>query len=135
MLTFGQARPGRTVPVAAETVELLTEVIARLGDQGRLRMSVDRATAYFRSCGAGFILSQIGTPPDKRDPELSSIIFDDMMAAISTDSKHESRRLRPSCPAAPWRCEKRCGTREDLPLTPAERDLLAEWLNRLADSG
>ena len=73
------------MPVAAETVELLTEVIARLGDQGRLRMSVERATAYFRSCGAGFILMQIGTPPGQRDPELSSIIFDDMMAAISTE--------------------------------------------------
>src|SRR6476660_6104082 len=49
VLTLGQGRPGRTVPVAAETVELLTEVIGRLGDQGRLRMSVERATAYFRS--------------------------------------------------------------------------------------
>src|SRR6185436_17205056 len=49
------------------TVELLTEVIGRLGDQGRLRMSVERATAYFRSCGAGFILIQIGTQPGQRD--------------------------------------------------------------------
>ena len=68
VLTFGQARPGRTVPVAAETVELLTDVIGRLGDKGRLRMSVERATSYFRSCGAGYILIQIATQPDKRDP-------------------------------------------------------------------
>ena len=53
--------------------------------------------------------------PPKRDPELSSIMFEDMMAAIST-TRNASGRPRPSCPAAPWRCEKRCGTRGDLPL-------------------
>jgi AcrR family transcriptional regulator len=133
VLTFGQARPGRTVPVAAETVELLTDVIARLGDEGRLRMSVDRATAYFRSCGAGYILMQIGTPPDKRDPELSSIIFVDMMAAISTDPKH-NRTAMSELPGRAVALREALRDREDLPLSAAERVLLAEWLNRLADS-
>jgi len=134
VLTFGQTRPGRTVPVAAETVELLTEVIGRLGDQGRLRMSVERATAYFRSCGAGFILIQIGTQPGLRDPELSSIIFDDMMAAIST----EPTRTRSATPELAGRAvalQEVLRDKKDLPLTSAERHLLTEWLKRLADSG
>jgi len=134
VLTFGQGRPGRTVPVAAGSVELLTEVIGRLGDQGRLRMSVERATAYFRSCGAGFILIQIGTQPGQRDPELSSIIFDDMMAAIST----EPTRTRSATPELAGRAvalQEALRDKKDLPLTSAERHLLTEWLKRLADSG
>ena len=134
VLTFGQGRPGRTVPVAAGSVELLTEVIGRLGDQGRLRMSVERATAYFRSCGAGFILIQIGTQPGQRDPELSSIIFDDMMAAIST----EPTRTRSATPELAGRAvalQEVLRDKKDLPLTSAERHLLTEWLKRLADSG
>ena len=134
VLTFGQARPGRTVPVAAETVELLTEVIGRLGDQGRLRMSVERATAYFRSCGAGFILIQIGTQPDQRDPELSSIIFDDMMAAISTEPTRK-RSATPELAGRAVALQEALRDKKDLPLTSAERHLLTEWLKRLADSG
>ena len=133
VLTFGQARPGRTVPVAAETVELLTDVIGRLGDKGRLRMSVERATSYFRSCGAGYILIQIATQPDKRDPELSSIMFYDLMAAISTDPKRK-RSATPELPGRAVALREALRDKETLPLSQAERDLLAEWLNRLADS-
>jgi AcrR family transcriptional regulator len=132
VLTFGQARPGRTVPAAAETVELLTAVIARLGDAGRLRMSVERATTYFRSCGAGYILIQISTEPDKRDPKLSSIMFEDMMAAISTDP---TPKRPPELAGRAVALREALRDKKDLPLTAAERDLLAEWLNRLADSG
>lgn len=136
VLTWGQARPGRLVPAAVETVELLTEVIARLGDQGRLTMSVDRATAYFRSCGTGFVLTQFATPPDARDPELSSVMFDDLMAAISADPKPK-RSAVSQLPgrAVALREALRDNDNKDLPLTVAERDLLAEWLKRLADAG
>ena len=117
VLTFGQARPGRTVPVAAETVELLTDVIGRLGDEGRLRMSVERATSYFRSCGAGYILIQIATQPDKRDPELSSIMFEDMMAAISTDVKRK-RSAAPQLPGRAVALREALRDKEDSPLRP-----------------
>src|SRR6185312_16232779 len=52
----------RLRPAAEETFELLSQVIGRIGEQGRLRMSVERATIYFRSTGTGYILTQIGLP-------------------------------------------------------------------------
>jgi AcrR family transcriptional regulator len=134
VLTYGQARPGRMVPAALETVELLSKVIARLGDHGRLKMSVERATSYYRSCGVGFTLTQLATPPDERDPELSSIMFDNLMAAMATDPG-------PNRLATPDLAGRAVALREALRdsdgpgLTKAERDLLAEWLNRLADAG
>jgi AcrR family transcriptional regulator len=133
VLTYGQPRPGRMVPAAIETVKLLTEVIGRLGDQGRLKMSVERATSYFRSCGTGFILTQFATPPDKRDPELSSIMFDNLMAAMANDSKPENSAT-PDLPGRAVALREALREKNDLPLTGAERDLLAEWLNRLANS-
>jgi hypothetical protein len=133
VLTYGQARPGRVIPAAAETVELLGEVIARLGDQGRLRMSVERATAYFRSCGTGFVLTQLATPPNERDPDLSSIMFDDLMTAISADPKGK-QSATPGLPGRAVALREGLRDKKDLPLTTAERDLLAEWLNRLADA-
>ena len=112
--------------------ELLTDVIGRLGDEGRLRMSVERATSYFRSCGAGYILIQIATQPHKRDRELSSIMFYDMMAAISTDPKRK-RSATPELPGRAVALREALRDKKTLPLSEAERGLLAEWLNRLAD--
>jgi hypothetical protein len=96
-------------------------------------MSVNRATAYFRSCGAGYILTQIGTPPVERDLELSSIIFEEMMAAISTDVKRR-RSATPELPGRAVALREALRDKEDTPLTSAEHGLLAEWLKRLADS-
>jgi AcrR family transcriptional regulator len=132
VLAYGQMRPGRWPPAAQETFELLGQVIARLGEQGRLRMSVERATVYFRSTGTGYILTQIGLPPDERDPELSSIIFDDTIAAITNDGKHKQNAgIGIAGHAVALREALR--DRRNLPLTAAEQGLLAEWLNQVAD--
>jgi AcrR family transcriptional regulator len=132
VLAYGQMRPGRWPPAAQETFELLSQVIARLGEQGRLRMSVERATVYFRSTGTGYILTQIGLPPDERDPELSSIVFEDTMAAITNDGKRKQDTGVGMAGHAVALREALRG-RKNLPLTAAEQGLMAEWLNRLAD--
>jgi AcrR family transcriptional regulator len=133
VLVFGQARTGRVFAATAEAVALLTSVIARLGEQGRLKMSVERATSYFRSTGTGFILTQIGTPASERDPELSSIIFDDSVAAITNQAKPRPRATT-SLPGRAIALREALRDQPNAPLTSAERDLLAEWLNRLADN-
>jgi AcrR family transcriptional regulator len=132
VLAYGQMRPGRLVPATEETFELLRREIARIGDQGRLRMSVERATIYFRSTGTGFILTQIGLPAEQRDPELSTIIFEDTMAAITNDAKRKPVATADlSSRAVALREALR--DKKGLPLTAAERGLLAEWLDQLAD--
>jgi AcrR family transcriptional regulator len=134
VLAYGQMRPGRVVPAAEETFRLLRNVIARLGDRGTLRMSVERATVYFRSTGTGFILTQIGLPAHERDPELSAIIFDNTMAAISTGAMRDSANATGLSGRA-VALREALRDNDELPLSDAERVLLAEWLNRLADHG
>jgi AcrR family transcriptional regulator len=133
VLAYGPSRPEHTLSAAKETIEILTNAIARLADQGRLRMSVERSSVYFRSCGTGFVLTQIGAPPAERDSALSSIMFENMLAAITNDAKHK-RRSAPEVPGRAVALREALRDRNDLPLTAAERDMLAEWLKRLADS-
>jgi AcrR family transcriptional regulator len=132
-LVFGQARPGRVFTITIEAVAMLASVIARLGEEGRLRMSVERATSYIRSTGTGFILTQIGTPEPERDPELSSIIFDDTLAAITNQTTSRPRATA-SLPGRAIALREALRDQPNGPLTSAEGDLLAEWLNRLADN-
>ena len=56
-LAYGEPRVGRVAAAAVETITILQEVIARLGDQGRLRMSVDRATKLVHAGGVGIVLT------------------------------------------------------------------------------
>jgi AcrR family transcriptional regulator len=134
VLAYCQMRPGRLVPAAEQTFDLLRAVLARIGDQGRLRMSVERATTYMRASGTGYILTQIAAPPEQRDPGLSGIIFDDMVSAIAITTK---RKTAPTAdlPARAVALREALRDKKDQPITTAERDLLSEWLNRLADHG
>jgi AcrR family transcriptional regulator len=134
VLAYGPSRPEHALSAATETIRILTDVIARLADQGRLRMSVERASTYFRSCGTGFVLTQIGAPPAERDPALSSIMFEDMLGAISNDANRE-RASVPELPGRAGALREALRDKKDLPLTHAEHDLLGEWLKRLADGG
>lgn len=133
VLVFGQALPGRVLSTTTEAVALLASVIARLGEQGRLKMSVDRATNYFRSTGTGFILTQLATPPSEHDPELSSIIFDDTIAAITNENRPRSCTTE-SLAGRAVALREALRAQQHPALTTAESDLLAEWLNRLADN-
>lgn len=134
VLAYGQMRPGRAVPAAEQTFDLLRDVLARIGDQGRLRMSVERATVYMRSTGTGYILTQIGLPPEQRDPELSGIIFEDTMSAIATNAKRKTAATA-DLPGRAVALREALRDKNGLPMTAAERGLLSEWLNRLADHG
>ena len=132
VLAYGQTRPGKVASAANETRAILRGAIARIGDRGRLRMSVDRATNLFHSCGVGFVLTLITVPEANRDVELSSIAFENVRAGILSDARPKSTKSSQLSARAVALREAVRGA-DGLPLTPAEVGLLAEWLDRLAD--
>jgi AcrR family transcriptional regulator len=131
ILAYVQARPGRMPPLARESLEILHGLIARIGAQGLLRMSVKRAVEYAHAAAMGYVLSQIRVMPEERDSKLSAIMREDAIAAILAEG--------PPQPAPSGLPGRAVALREALladadgDLTSAEKAMMAEWLNRLAD--
>jgi AcrR family transcriptional regulator len=131
IFAYVQARPGRMPSLARESLDILHRWIARIGDHGLLRMSVNRAVEFVHAAAMGYVLAQIRVPPDERDPQLSDVIRENAIAAIATDG---SQRPTPSDLAG-----RAVALREALrdntngALTPSEKAMMAEWLDRLAD--
>ena len=80
----------------------------------------------------GFVVSQIRVPPDEHDPQLSKVIRENAIAAIVTDGSQPSPASGLPGRAVALR-EAVLGDDADGALTPAEKTMMAEWLDRLAD--
>ncbi|MBY8875610.1 hypothetical protein K7640_27655 [Micromonospora sp. PLK6-60] len=132
-LMYGDPRPGVRPTAARVAAEILHQLVTRVARAGRLRVGVDRAAAMVEAAACGVTLSLIQSAPADRDPELSAATREAVLAAVCTDSAlaraHRSDQgvrhavaLRAALPALAT------------DLSPAERALLAEWLDRLTGS-
>jgi AcrR family transcriptional regulator len=131
ILAYVQPRPGRMPPLARESIEILHRLIARIGDRGLLQMSVKRSVEFAHAAAVGYVLAQIRVPPEERDPELSAIMRENTIAAIVTNGSRQPTRSDLSGRAVALREALLTGA--DGALTPAEKTMMAEWLDRLAD--
>ncbi|WP_199433643.1 TetR/AcrR family transcriptional regulator [Qaidamihabitans albus] len=129
-LIYGDQRPGREPPAARQAAEILAAMIHRIAEAGRLRVTEQRAAHLVHATGRGTTLTLISLPEDRRDPSLSTMARESIIATITTDA---------SPGAAPGPVSTAVAMRAVLPqataLTAAERSLLAEWLDRIATDG
>jgi hypothetical protein len=95
-------------------------------------MSVQRATTLVHAAGVGIVLTLIPIPPEQRDPQLSTLARDSVLAAITTDKKVAQAKAETITTRA-VALREAIRRADDPPLTPAERALLMEWLARLGD--
>lgn len=135
---FGLARPAfyllmygepRKREARLEADAMLREIISRIAAVGRLTVPVEQAAQFVHAAGMGVVLSLIATPEDERDLELITFSREQVIRAITTDVMPDEPTDIPSRAIA-----LRVALEEDPPLmlSPAERALLAEWLNRVA---
>ncbi|MDX3188826.1 TetR/AcrR family transcriptional regulator [Streptomyces sp. MN03-5084-2B] len=131
VLMYGDARPGHTSPAAREAEAMLRAIVDRVAKAGRLRLSVERAARLTHAAGMGVVLTQIATPEGERDPELSATAREAVLARILTAAP----AAEPAAATAPERAiALRAALEDAAALTEAERVLLAEWLDRIADA-
>jgi AcrR family transcriptional regulator len=128
-LTYGDLRPGEEPPAARQATEILTALIHRIAEAGRLRMTEERAAILVHAAGRGLTLALIALPEDRRDLSLSTIARESVISTIATDPRpDDAERERPVTTAIALRAV--------LPhtkaLTKAERLLMTEWLDRIA---
>jgi AcrR family transcriptional regulator len=128
-LMYGDPRPGVPAPADEAARRILREHLARVARAGRLRVSEARAENLVLASGRGIVLTLLAMPEDEHDLRLVDDAREATIAAITTDE--------PAVPAAGPRAAAvalRSSLADVGVLSAAERAMLAEWLDRLADS-
>jgi AcrR family transcriptional regulator len=119
------ARGTRSAAVAAG-LDVLRGLVGRVAAAGRLRVPEERAVELLHAGGSGAVLTLLSRPPQDREPALADAMYDAIAAVILTDP--------PARPAANGAVPDAVTLRAVAPtlpmLSPAERALLVEWLER-----
>lgn len=118
-------RTGPPSPAALAGLDILRERVARVARAGRLRVPPERAAALIHAVGTGTVATLLAAPEETRDPELSRLALDAVMAVLVDE--REDRTGETATLAV--------GLRAHLDgadaLSPGERLLMGELLDRL----
>jgi len=126
------------ISVIHEGVAVLQGLVARIAEAGRLRVDVVHATVLIHAAGTGVTLTLAATPPEERDPRLSETMREAILTAITAPASAVAPDGgRDAAPAAERVAVHAVALRALLAeapsvLSPAERQLLRDWLDRLA---
>jgi AcrR family transcriptional regulator len=127
-LTHTTLRTPGGLAAAATGVGILRARVHRVAEAGRLRVTERRAVDLIRAAGTGVVFTLIDQAEDERDDTLADTAWESVCAAILTD---------PSAAAIPGPAAAAVTLRAALPdlsvLTAAERGLLGDWLDRIAE--
>lgn len=118
---------GALARVNANGIELLKMRVRNVAAAGLLRVSEERAVSLIRAGAVGTVLTLLSVPASERDLGLSTAAREAVIAAI-TASRPVSRNVG----AAGAAIALRASLSETAGLTPGERQLLTELLDRLA---
>ncbi|MFF5333734.1 TetR/AcrR family transcriptional regulator [Streptomyces sp. NPDC013181] len=144
VVEFGISRPalfavmdratGRGADAAHRAgLEILHGRIRRLAAGGWLRVSEELAAQIIQATGRGAVSTYNSTPPDRRDPELLTALREAMVGAVTR--AEPALPVTETGPASAARALRAALSDGAGALSPAERHLLGEWLNRLAADG
>ena len=122
-----------------EGVAVLQGLVTRIAEAGRLRVDVAHATGLIHAAGTGVTLTLAATPPQQRDPQLSDTVREAILTAITVPASAEAPTGAPDAAPAAQRLAVHAVALQALLLTeapgvlsPAERQLLSDWLDRLS---
>ncbi|MBZ9749542.1 TetR/AcrR family transcriptional regulator [Deinococcus sp. HMF7604] len=144
-IAFGLAHPavyaliyenpavGTRSPAAEAGHAVLTQLVTRVAQAGRLQVGIPRAVQMIAAAGEGVTLTLIRSAPERRDSRLSSSMREAVLAAVLTPEQAATRpRLTAQDRTTAHAIALRAGlTDQQTALSGAERQLLAEWLDRL----
>ena len=140
-IEFGLANPalfalmsnpgrGHDSPAAQTGHAVLASRVHRVALTGRLRVSEQRAVGMIQAAGTGTVLALLSVPPLERDPGLAEAMYDAVIQLILTDVPPAR-----SAGAMATTVAFRALTPEIQALSPAERHLMGEWLDRAIAGG
>jgi AcrR family transcriptional regulator len=115
--------------VAATGTGVLRARIHRVAEAGRLRVTERRAVDLIHAAGTGVVFTLIDQADDERDDTLADTAWESVCAVILTDAS-TAAITGPTAAAVTLRAALPGLTA----LTAAERALLGDWLDRIAES-
>ncbi|MCG8915289.1 TetR/AcrR family transcriptional regulator [Actinokineospora sp. PR83] len=115
-----------TSPATRAGREVLLARIRRIAATGRLRVGEQLAADLTHAVGTGTILALIAEAPDRRNPALADTAYQALLNAILTEA-----RTPPTNGATAAAAALRTAVPDLDVLSPAERRLLTEWLDRI----
>jgi AcrR family transcriptional regulator len=113
---------------AAAGLEVLQRRIRNIAKAGRLVISEDRAVGLMQSVGTGTVLTLLSQPDDRRDLGLSETARESVVAAITGEAMDVDPGPRTAAAALRASLDATTG------LSPGEKQLLVELLDRIANS-
>ncbi len=114
---------------AATGAGVLQARVHRVAEAGRLRVSERRAVELIQAAGTGVVLTLISQARDERDGALADTAWESVCATILSDAS-TAAITGPAAAAVTLRAALPNLTT----LTAAERALLGDWLDRIAES-
>lgn len=136
-LMYGDPTPGDEPAAATEAAGMLRDLVHRVAEAARLRVGEEHATSMIHAAGMGVTLTLIGTRAEDRDLALSETTREAILAAVTTDKPDEqATKERARLRAANRAVALKAVLHEaEADLTPGERALLSEWLDKLGRRG
>lgn len=116
-------------PAAQSGKHLLESRVHRIAVAGRLRVREQHAVDLIHAAGTGTVLTILATPPEQRDPSLAEDMYEAVLRQILTGAPGPTENGAMATTVAFRAIAPRLGM-----LSEAERQLLAEWLNRAIDA-
>ncbi len=132
-LMYGDPRPGTPSQAAKQAEQILHDLLQRAAEAGRLQVGIADAVAMIHAAGVGVVLTLLAKPAGERDPELSERTREAVLAATTRDvplDESGGDGSRTSLTATAVTLKAQIVDRPE-EFTPAEHQLLDEWLDRL----
>ena len=136
LLMYADPHSGTESRAAEQAHRMLRDHMHRVAAAGRLRVSEERAAHLFHAAACGTVMTLLGMTGEQRDMSLSETACDAALAAMVTD---QSILPAPTVAAAATTLRalvtgaEAAHPSESKVFTEAERALLVEWLDRLAE--
>ena len=134
-LMYGDPRPEVEFTAASRAAEALRALARRVAEAGRLQVGVERAVQMIHAAAGGVTLTLLELPPGERDLGLSAQTREVILSAITLPSADTATSSRQGVQSRV--VSHAVALKALLPkvtaLTPGERTLLSEWLERLSE--
>jgi AcrR family transcriptional regulator len=126
ILLADPARAARS-PAAAAELNVLRDRVHRVASVGRLQIPEWRAVELIHAAGTGVVLTLLACPPENRDRRLPDTLYNAVMRTVLTEAPTLTVDGATSAAITLGAVLPQLTV-----LTPGERTVLAEWLDRIA---